>query len=98
MGDRAAWLLMRKYNKGDVDITDKVYTRFLPWIGSHPHVGLYAVDPELNRCGRCGGKVTRQGYAYTGVGKFQRYKCIGDCGSWSRGKNRVAGVDIRPTV
>ncbi len=95
-GDPAAWRMMRTYNKGDVVITDKVYTKALPWIVSHPHMGLYSADPETPVCGKCNSTdLVRQGHAFTSVGKFQRFRCNG-CGGWSRGKNRVDGVTIRP--
>jgi len=96
-GDPAAWRLMRKYNRGDVVITDALYEKFLPWIGSHPHYAMF-VETKTgfeNVCGRCGGRLTRQGRAYTAVGVFQRYQCV-KCKSWSRGKHRLMGVDARP--
>lgn len=96
-GDPTAWRMMRRYNKGDVAITEKVYDRFRPWINQHPHMGLYSDDPTANVCGRCNGTLTKQGTARTTVGMFQQYKCKA-CGSWSRGKKSLDGVDARPIV
>jgi rRNA maturation protein Nop10 len=92
-GDPKAWALMRKYNKGDVVLTEQVYDRLLPWIGSHPHVGLYVMEGD--RCQRCGSdQLIKRGQAYTPLGVFQQYRCE-ECKSWSRGGKRLAGVDIR---
>lgn len=96
-GDRKAWERMRRYNVNDVRITDKVYERMLPWISNHPHVGLYADDPEVNVCGRCGGRLQRRGYATTALGRFQKFWCR-DCGGWSRSAKRLTGVDARPAA
>ncbi len=97
-GDPKAWALMERYNRRDVVITDKVYTKLLPWIPNHPHVGLYSDDPSKNVCGRCGSnKLKRRGFAYTSVGRFQRFRCDG-CGSWSRTGKRDAGVEVRPVA
>lgn len=95
-GDRSAWVTMRRYNRQDVALTDELYDRLKGWVPAHPHWGLYSDNPEANVCGRCGGRLVRQGFAYTSVGKFQRFKCAGECGSWSRAKTRTAGVDARP--
>lgn len=93
-GDEAAWNLMRKYNKQDVALTEKLYDRLLPWIPGHPHVGLYDSDGD-NCCGRCGSKdLTKQGFAYTLLGKYQQYQCK-KCGSWSRGKKAIELQDAR---
>lgn len=93
-GDPKAWALMKKYNKGDVVTTEELHDVLLPWINGYPHAGLYG-DSEVPTCQRCGGHgLRKEGFAYTALGKFQRYACK-DCGSWSRGKSRLAGVDIR---
>jgi hypothetical protein len=91
-----AWARMRRYNIQDVKLTEQVYDRLLPWIDNHPHRGLYGVHP-LGRdiCQRCGsGEMHRRGTTTTSVGKYVRYQCQG-CGSWSRGKDRVASVNTR---
>lgn len=92
-GDADAWERMREYNIGDVELTERLYDRLLPWISRHPHVGLYAESGTA--CPQCGAaELVRQGYALTALSKFQRYRCSA-CGSWSRGKNAVASVDVR---
>lgn len=92
-GDDKAWSEMRKYNKYDVVLTEQLYDILRPWITGHPHMGLFS--GELHSCQRCGGsELTKQGFAYTLLGKFQQYRCAG-CGSWSRGKTNLQMQDER---
>lgn len=92
---KRAWSLMRKYNKGDVVVTEDLYTETREILPSHPHIGLFTEDPTESRCDVCGSKDLRlEGYAYTKLGKFQRYQCRG-CGKWGRFKKAIAYVDAR---
>lgn len=93
-GDEKAWARMRRYNIQDVRLTERLYDAILPWIGGHPHVGLYR-DPSVNSCSNCGSDDLKpRGLAYTKISAYQRYRCEG-CGKWSRGARREAGVDAR---
>lgn len=92
--DPEAWDLMRTYNKQDVVLTEQLYDALLPWINGHPHVGLYAEDGS-NRCQRCGSiALIENGLTRTPLGTYRRYQCEG-CKSWSRGRERIGGVDAR---
>lgn len=89
-----AWQEMAKYNIQDVKLTEQLYHRLLPWIKGHPNVALYGetndTDDDSPICPRCGNtEITRQGYAYTGVSKFQQYQCK-SCGAWFRGRQNLA--------
>lgn len=93
-GDEKAWALMKKYNVGDVRLTEELYDRLLPWISGHPHVGLYD-DTEADCCQRCGSvDLEKRGFAYTPLAKFQQYACR-NCGGWSRGKKSLALAGTR---
>ncbi len=93
-GKEKAWNLMRKYNKQDVVLTEKLYDRLLPWIPSHPTVGLY-VSFQDDTCPNCGSDdLQKRGFAYTKISKFQQYVCK-SCGAWSRSGKRVEGIDLR---
>lgn len=94
-GKEKAWALMKKYNKQDVVITEKLYDRLRPWISAHPPVSLYnGVDQDKDTCPNCGSDDLKpQGFAYTTVSKFQRYQCI--CGKWSRSAKRIEGTSTR---
>jgi len=85
---------MEKYNREDVELTRELYKELLPWIDRHPNAALYE-DDELMRCTRCASEnLTKDGFARTSAGTFQRYRCA-DCGSQSRGKNRSATTPLR---
>lgn len=87
-GDEAAWKLFRRYCVRDVDLLPKLYDKLLPWITDHPNLNLF----DGSGCPNCGSpNLTKQGFSYTGVGKFQRYKC-GNCGTWTKESKRIDGT------
>ena len=89
-----AWKEMEKYNKQDVLVTEQMYLKMRPYITNHPAVtvhGDYYGDIEAIACPKCGadsGFQERRGYAYTNIGKYQRYKC-NNCGGWHRGRKTL---------
>ncbi len=89
--DPRAWKQFKRYNIRDVVATEGLLDYIEPWIDQMPNHQLYT---DLDSCPRCGeiGTLTRQGYAYTALGKFQRYLC-GSCRGWSRSGKRVAGTE-----
>lgn len=98
-GDADAWRTMEEYNKQDVLLLEKVYRQFLPWINNHPNVGIYADGAPC--CPNCGSlDHVARGFAYTNVGKYQRYQCK-SCRRWFRnGVNLIEGQKhvYRPIV
>lgn len=83
-GKDDSWELMKKYNKQDVVLTEKVYDKMRPWITNHPNVGAFT--ERLAACPACGGEhLQSRGEAVTKDTKYTRYQCR-DCGTWSRGK------------
>lgn len=94
-GDARAIAAMRRYNIGDVKVTEALYDRLLPWIPSHPQLALYTDDdtPVCNRCG-VADSLQRRGFAVTTLGKFQRWQCQ-SCSAWSRGKRSVKMLEER---
>lgn len=92
--DKAAWAAMRRYNEHDVLLTERLFERLKPWI-KLPVASLYDGDTNEKTCPQCGSdNIQRRGLAYTPLGAYQQYRCM-ECGRWSRGKNRVKGVDVR---
>jgi DNA polymerase elongation subunit (family B) len=88
-GDEQAWQEMENYNKNDVVLLEQVYYKLLPWIKSHPNVGVYS---ESISCPHCGGlHLNKRGFHYTQTMKYQRYQCK-SCGAWSRAK---AGTGVK---
>lgn len=83
-GDPKAQATMRRYNKQDVVLLEKLYKRILPWIPNHPSVPLYDGLLEAHRCPSCGSShVHQRGYSTTSTGKYRRYQCQ-SCHSWSQ--------------
>lgn len=92
-GSDKAWATMRKYNKHDVVVTEKLHERIKPWIPAYPSVGLY--EDMADVCPACGSDDLRlEGRAYTSMSVYQRYSC-NSCGKWSRGNKRLEGSNLR---
>lgn len=86
-GDKAAWKMLKKYNKKDVELLERVYRRLLPWIDDHPNIGAFNGDAHV--CPNCGSKkVHCRGYAYNKTTQYQRYFCT-NCSGWSRGTKNL---------
>jgi DNA polymerase elongation subunit (family B) len=94
-GNKAAWREMEKYNKHDVLALEELYYKLIPWDNSIDF-NLYTDSTEIV-C-KCGSKsFTRNGYAYTSVGKFKRWKCK-SCGSETRGRQNLLSQKKRGTI
>jgi DNA polymerase elongation subunit (family B) len=89
--DEKSWTTMKKYNKQDVVLTEKLYNRLLPWIKNHPHRGLYGGEKEC--CPRCGHDqlITRKYYT-TRSGRYKTVQCK-KCGGYSKGSKVEEKVD-----
>lgn len=92
--DPDAWDRMRDYNIGDVLITEKLYTRILPWIDHHPS---HATEHADMRCPNCGCTDFRyKGLQRTLTRSYPRYKCKG-CGRYFRETHNVSSSPITST-
>lgn len=92
-GDDLAWARMRKYNIGDVRLTEDLYLELRPWIAAHP-----AVDLDPHSCPPCGSKrLQKRGLGRTKQATYQRYQCL-DCGSFSRSTRKLEGTPLRSVV
>lgn len=88
MGNKTAFRKMVKYCKQDVALSEKIYTKMLPYIKNHPNLGNY-IDNETPVCPKCGShKLVKEGFVYTNVAKYQQFSCK-DCGGWSRGRKNL---------
>lgn len=76
-GDPDSWKLMKKYNKQDVLLLERIYLKLLPWISNHP-----TPKDGLTDCPNCHStNFHRKGLEWTkALGKYQRAKCI-ECGT-----------------
>lgn len=78
-GNAAAWNKMKKYNKMDVVLLEKVYKSLRPWAPSHPNIGI---NRGRHACINCGSTNTQnRGYSYAKFHKYQRFQCK-DCYAW----------------
>lgn len=85
-GNIEAWNEMEAYNKQDVVALQSLYEVLAPWDNT-VNFNLYN-DTCKNIC-KCGCVIfKRNGYCYTNVSKFQRYKCL-KCGSETRGRQNL---------
>ena len=85
-GDPKAQRKMAKYCAGDISLTEDVYTKLIPYITDHPHLG----DTDKNDCGACGSsRMQSRGVRRTKAMFIARLQCQG-CGSWQNGKRSKA--------
>lgn len=83
-GDQKWWSLMKKYNKQDVLLLEKVYNILLPWINR----GKVAWDNRM-QCPHCGSYDTqRRGALDSLSGRFQRHQCR-SCAKWFKGSKII---------
>lgn len=87
MNDKSeSWAKMEAYNKRDVELTEKLYRRLLPWIKGHPNLASFM---GLEGCPSCGSEeFRRDGSHLAQVLKYDRYQCSA-CGSWFRGTKSI---------
>jgi DNA polymerase elongation subunit (family B) len=92
-GDPKAWAEMRRYNKQDTVLVDKLLDRLLPWIPNYPHAGLFTGAVES--CPRCGSdSYQKRGLAISATRQYQQYRC-NDCAGWFRSVRSEGGVPTR---
>lgn len=92
-GEKKSWAKMKKYNKQDVVLLEKIYLRMRPWIQNHP--GANVVDEKIEGCPKCGkGPLISRGYAHTNTSVYQRFRCS-NCGGWSRQRKQENKTKVR---
>lgn len=94
-GDMKSWDLMKKYNKQDVVLLEKVYLHLRPWHHTHPNMNI--VDDHTCVCPLCGSdKLQKRGFEITdsGLSRYQRYHCK-KCGRWSKGRSIRTDLEVR---
>lgn len=72
----SAWRLMRRYNKHDVVLLDRLHDVLLPWSPTHPNLALIAGKPDA--CPRCladPDKLIVRGYRHYQTGTRVQYQC-----------------------
>lgn len=94
-GNIEAWKAMEEYNKYDVWALEELYDILAPWHGNAGvNFNLYTPEGTPTEC-KCGGTTfIRNGFYYTNVSKFQKYKCK-ECGAETRDRTNVLSKDKR---
>lgn len=83
-GNQEAWKAMKKYNCHDVLALEELYSIMIAW-DSPINMNVYHKD-HASFCSACGhNKLILNGYRYTNIGKYTRYKCT-KCGKESQSK------------
>jgi len=86
-GDEKSWRLMKRYNKQDVQLLERVYERLLPWIPNHPNLNTFGEEA----CPRCNSQeYERRGFRRTQSAIYRRYQCKG-CRGWFSSKSPEKG-------
>lgn len=94
-GNKKAWKEMQKYNKHDVLALEELYYKLIPW-DSSLNFNVYSEFEEIVcNCGST--SFVANGYMYTAVGKFQRYRCK-KCGSETRGRDNLFTKEKRKSL
>lgn len=94
-GNMKAWKEMEKYNKYDVLSLEELYHKLQPW-DSAINFNLYTDDLSF-RCNCGNANFRKNGYAYTSIGRFQRYYC-GDCGAEVRDRKNLLSKEKKESI
>jgi len=87
-GDKKAWQTMEEYNIHDVELTEEVYFRSLPWLPQTVNRSIL----EGHVCPECGStNLQSRGHRYTATRVYDRWFCK-DCGSWHQSVSSRKGV------
>ena len=94
-GNLKAWKEMEKYNKYDVLALEEVYYKLVPWDNS---INFSLYNDSTDHVCKCGSKEhSKNGFYYTSMGKFQKYKCKA-CGAESRDRENLLSQDKRDSL
>lgn len=91
-GNLDAWKEMEKYNKYDILSLEELYEKLQPWDNAINYNLFTANETSICSCGNNTHK--RNGFAFTGTGKFQRYVC-NKCGTETRSKVNLFSKEKR---
>jgi hypothetical protein len=79
-GDEKAIKAMVAYNKGDVQLLERVFLKLRPYMPNHLNRELFGLDG----CSRCGSKkLQKRGLSRNATRVYQRFQCL-SCGGWLR--------------
>lgn len=86
-GDKSAFKKMKRYNIQDVNLLEKIYLKFLPWIKNHPNIS------NGDGCVKCGSNnIEYRGKLVTGAGTYRRFRCK-ECLGWGCERKRLISFE-----
>jgi len=87
---------MKKYNKQDVLLLEKVYKKLRPWTPRHPNLSVFGKE-DRPVCPHCASeKMYKDGKYHTNTNTYQAWECQ-DCGGWSRSRQHINSKTYDPT-
>jgi len=91
-GNKKAWNEMKEYNKYDVLSLEELFLKLLPW-ESASLFEAYS-DSEIPIC-TCGSiHFQKNGFYYTNIAKYQKYRCV-NCGAESKDSKKLDKKDSK---
>lgn len=95
-GNNEAWDEMEEYNIHDVLSLEELLFILAPWTNTLPNVNLYH-DGTEEHC-FCGNhEWEHDGYAYTNLSKFDKFRCT-SCGAERRGRTNLLSKEKRTAL
>lgn len=94
-GNQEAWKEMEIYNKYDVLSLEELYTKLMAWDNS---INFDVYHNDFHNVCKCGSKsFKRNGFHYSNLGKYQRFKCT-ECGSETKSRKNMLLKEKRDTL
>jgi len=91
-GNETAWRKMKRYNKQDVNLLEKLYVKLRPYLHNHPNMAL--LNDKPNSCTKCGSShLKSHGWSYTRTKAYRRFKCQ-TCGGISTSTKAEVGRQV----
>ena len=92
-GEEKAWRLMKRYNKQDVVLLERVYLKLRPFIPNHPNVSL--LTRKTHCCPFCQSERYKETgrYSYTRTRESPIYQCS-ECRHYFQGKSEPLAIKI----
>lgn len=89
---REARELMATYNRRDVELTEELFTLFLPWCSGINLPAYSGGTQESPVCPACESQsIQYRGVAVTSTRSYRRFQCQ-DCGKWGRDTASISGT------
>ena len=93
-GEKKWWDKMKRYNKQDIRLLEKVYLRIRPFIKNPPNLSVFLGLV----CPKCGSKDLQvRGFSRTQTGAYRRFYC-NKCYGWAQSPYREKGQRVIKSI